>query len=81
MDRKILGTMIAPESPSSWDERDASQWMAFTNIDGLNIDGYGYGVVDGRGKTWWDQSCRYHPLLVHAVINSSQLFHLRLSSV
>ncbi|XP_042003012.1 polygalacturonase ADPG1-like isoform X2 [Salvia splendens] len=59
----ILGTMIAPESPSLWDERDASQWLAFTNIDGLNIDGYGYGVVDGKGESWWDQSCKYHPLL------------------
>lgn len=62
VDTKILGTIIAPESPSSWNEKDASVWLAFTNINGLNLDGY--GVVDGRGKAWWDQSCRYHPHLV-----------------
>ncbi|XP_057768178.1 probable polygalacturonase At1g80170 isoform X2 [Salvia miltiorrhiza] len=59
----ILGTMIAPESPRSWDERDASVWLAFKDMNGLKIDGYGYGVIDGQGKSWWDQSCKYHPHL------------------
>lgn len=66
MDTKILGTVIAPESPSLWDdEKDVSQWLAFMNIDGLIVDGY--GVIDGRGKSWWDQSCKYHPHLVNII--------------
>ncbi|KAL9151377.1 hypothetical protein ABFS82_11G047700 [Erythranthe guttata] len=58
---KISGTIIAPESPDVWNGRDASQWLGFEHVDGLKIDGY--GVFDGRGQPWWDQSCRYHPQL------------------
>ncbi|GFP98316.1 polygalacturonase qrt2 [Phtheirospermum japonicum] len=59
----ISGTIIAPKTPGLWDGRDASQWLGFMDINGLLVDGFGY--VDGRGKSWWDQSCRYHPQLVH----------------
>ncbi|KAI3446948.1 hypothetical protein Pfo_003613 [Paulownia fortunei] len=38
----ILGTIIAPESPSMWDGRDASQWLGFKDINGLNVDGFGF---------------------------------------
>lgn len=59
---KILGRIVAPESPGVWDGKDASKWLAFVNVNGVKVDGY--GVVDGRGKAWWDQSCKYHPHLV-----------------
>ncbi|CAI9782486.1 unnamed protein product [Fraxinus pennsylvanica] len=55
----ISGTIIAPSSPIVWNGRDASQWLAFDNVNGLNVDGF--GTIDGQGKGWWDQSCRYHP--------------------
>nr|GLL20457.1 polygalacturonase QRT2-like [Ipomoea trifida] len=58
-DSQILGTIKAPSSPESWDGRDASQWLAFRGVNGLKVEGG--GIIDGQGKKWWDQSCRYHP--------------------
>lgn len=55
----ILGTIVASSSPESWNGRDASQWIVFKDIRGLNV--YGSGLIDGQGMQWWDQSCRYHP--------------------
>lgn len=54
---------MAPKSPSLWDGRDSSQWLGFKDVNGLKVDGF--GTIDGGGKAWWDQSCRYHPQLVH----------------
>lgn len=65
MDIQNLGRIIAPESVRVWDGKDAGEWVAFMNIDGLHVDGN--GVVDGSGKPWWDQSCRYHPQLVYII--------------
>ncbi|CAK9147123.1 unnamed protein product [Ilex paraguariensis] len=55
----ISGTIIAPNSPSVWEKHDASQWLAFSGVTGLIVDGM--GMIDGQGKGWWDQSCKYHP--------------------
>ncbi|KAI3443805.1 hypothetical protein Pfo_000470 [Paulownia fortunei] len=60
----ISGTIMAPKSPRFWDGRDASQWLGFKNVNGLNVDGF--GSIDGRGKAWWDQSCSYHSQLLNA---------------
>ncbi|KAG8367391.1 hypothetical protein BUALT_Bualt16G0067100 [Buddleja alternifolia] len=57
----ISGTIMAPESAGEWDGRDASEWLGFKNVNGLHVDGF--GLVDGQGKAWWDQSCKYHPQL------------------
>ncbi|XP_049379623.1 polygalacturonase QRT2-like [Solanum stenotomum] len=55
----ISGSLVSPSSPSVWTGQDLSQWLAFRNISGLVVDGS--GTIDGQGKGWWDQSCRYHP--------------------
>ncbi|KAJ9548725.1 hypothetical protein OSB04_021268 [Centaurea solstitialis] len=55
----ILGTIIAPSSPTSWDGLDSSKWIAFKDVIGLNV--YGPGLINGNGMNWWDQSCQYHP--------------------
>ncbi|XP_057770654.1 polygalacturonase ADPG1-like [Salvia miltiorrhiza] len=57
----ILGTIVAPDTPKSWDAKNASEWLAVMNTNGLTVDGF--GVIDGQGKAWWDQSCKYHPQL------------------
>ncbi|KAG6413841.1 hypothetical protein SASPL_126556 [Salvia splendens] len=44
----ILGTIVAPNAPSAWDGKDASQWLAVTNTKGLSV--VGFGVIDGQGK-------------------------------
>ncbi|KAF7154748.1 hypothetical protein RHSIM_Rhsim01G0071300 [Rhododendron simsii] len=61
IDFEISGTILAPKSPTVWNWLDASQWLAFSSVAGLNV--YGTGAIDGRGNGWWDQSCRYHPQL------------------
>ncbi|CAL9028008.1 unnamed protein product [Prunus brigantina] len=58
----IFGRLLAPDSPGAWKELDPSQWLAFNGVSGLNIAGP--GRINGRGKAWWDQSCRDHPGLV-----------------
>ncbi|KAI5320581.1 hypothetical protein L3X38_040289 [Prunus dulcis] len=58
----IFGRLLAPDSPGAWKELDPSQWLAFNGVSGLNIAGP--GRINGRGKAWWDQSCRDHPRLV-----------------
>ncbi|GAA0150857.1 hypothetical protein LIER_09705 [Lithospermum erythrorhizon] len=55
----VFGTIIAPDSPSNWDEQDASEWVVFKTVSRLMVGGL--GTIDGRGKGWWDQSCRGNP--------------------
>ncbi|XP_048332094.2 probable polygalacturonase At1g80170 isoform X1 [Ziziphus jujuba] len=55
----ILGMILAPDSPQTWKGLDQSQWLAFHGVSGLNVGGSGW--INGQGKGWWDQSCRYHP--------------------
>lgn len=57
---QISGTIVAPDGPAQW-KADLATWLVFKGVNGLTIDGL--GTVDGRGKGWWDRSCRYHPTL------------------
>ncbi|XP_026400240.1 polygalacturonase-like [Papaver somniferum] len=56
---KVDGNIVAPESPDAWNGLDVHLWISFKEVNGLTISGG--GTIDGRGKKWWDQSCRYHP--------------------
>ncbi|KAK6912206.1 Glycoside hydrolase, family 28 [Dillenia turbinata] len=57
---QIEGTIKAPSEVSAWEGLDNGKWILFKDLkSGLNI--YGSGSVDGSGKAWWDQSCKYHP--------------------
>uniref|UniRef100_A0A3Q7J3K5 Polygalacturonase n=1 Tax=Solanum lycopersicum TaxID=4081 RepID=A0A3Q7J3K5_SOLLC len=58
---QVSGSLVSPSSPSVWTGQDSSQWLAFRNVSGLVVGGS--GTIDGQGKKWWDQSCRYHPEL------------------
>lgn len=63
---------MAPSSPSIWSGQDASLWLAFKNVRGLNVEGS--GIIFGQGKEWWDQSCRYHPQLVYIILSKLMNF-------
>ncbi|KVI11662.1 Glycoside hydrolase, family 28, partial [Cynara cardunculus var. scolymus] len=73
---QILGTIIAPSSPTSWDGLDSSQWIAFKDVTGLNV--YGSGLINGQGMLWWDQSCRYHPNKVRQINPKSNVAYRKL---
>ncbi|KAF8406946.1 hypothetical protein HHK36_006067 [Tetracentron sinense] len=47
IDFLLLGSIVAPTSPSTWKGLDPSQWLAFSGVSGLNITGS--GRIDGRG--------------------------------
>ncbi|KAJ7962869.1 Pectin lyase-like superfamily protein [Quillaja saponaria] len=55
----LSGVIVAPLGPSSWKGKDVEKWIVFKKVSGLNLDGS--GSFDGRGKSWWDHKCRYHP--------------------
>lgn len=54
---QLYGRVIAPDGPNNWKERDLSTWLRFKDIAWLTVSGS--GLMDGRGKGWWDASCRY----------------------
>ncbi|PSS17861.1 Polygalacturonaseprecursor [Actinidia chinensis var. chinensis] len=54
----ISGIIIAPNSPESWKGRNQGRWLIFKGVDGLSVDGP--GMLDGRGKGWWDILCATH---------------------
>ncbi|XVF86474.1 hypothetical protein PTKIN_Ptkin18bG0043200 [Pterospermum kingtungense] len=62
---KLSGTILAPDGPDQWQSDDLAIWLVFKGVNGLNIDGF--GAMDGRGKGWWDRSCRYHPSLQECI--------------
>ena len=41
------------------ESHNISKWLTFEKVSGINI--CGGGLIDGRGKKWWDANCRYHP--------------------
>ncbi|GMN58169.1 hypothetical protein TIFTF001_027273 [Ficus carica] len=50
----ILGSILAPTTPSAWEELNPSQWLAFQDINGLNVTSY--GRVDGREWMYFTSS-------------------------
>ncbi|XP_020094639.1 probable polygalacturonase At1g80170 [Ananas comosus] len=56
VDVQIAGTLIPPDTPSTWKGIDASLWLQFASVDGLTLSGS--GRLNGRGYNWWQQSCR-----------------------
>ncbi|GMI97666.1 hypothetical protein like AT1G80170 [Hibiscus trionum] len=57
----IMGRIISPISPKTWEGLDQGKWLMFRGVSGLKIKGG--GEINGRGWGWWNQSCRYHPHL------------------
>ena len=55
---QISGIIIAPDSPEAWKGRNQGRWLIFKDVDGLSVDGP--GMIDGRGKGWWDILCAKH---------------------
>ncbi|MBA0567925.1 hypothetical protein Golob_005456, partial [Gossypium lobatum] len=55
----IMGRIISPVSPKTWEGLDQAKWLTFYKVSGLKIKGS--GEINGRGWGWWNQSCRDHP--------------------
>ncbi|KAM7277342.1 hypothetical protein ACFE04_019208 [Oxalis oulophora] len=56
---RIDGTLMPPDGPYSWPKNISKrQWLVFYRVDQLSM--IGGGVIDGRGKKWWDLPCKPH---------------------
>ncbi|KAI3873852.1 hypothetical protein MKX03_010822 [Papaver bracteatum] len=58
---QISGSIVAPISPRDWGlSGDNKRWISFRDVPGLTVNGG--GIIDGRGKLWWENSCsnEYH---------------------
>lgn len=58
---QISGLIVAPISPRDWRfSGDNKRWILFSDVRGLTVNGG--GIIDGRGKIWWENSCNneYH---------------------
>ncbi|XVE52194.1 hypothetical protein DITRI_Ditri02bG0103400 [Diplodiscus trichospermus] len=82
---KLSGTIIAPNGPEQWKAADLSTWLAFQGVNGLTIDGL--GIIDGRGKGWWDRSCKFHPSkqgcikLAPTLLKFEKCNHIQMSNI
>lgn len=52
---KIAGTIVASDNFSDY-SKDERHWIIFDSINNLLIDGG--GTFNGKGKAWWDNSCK-----------------------
>ncbi|XVF56129.1 hypothetical protein PTKIN_Ptkin06aG0092200 [Pterospermum kingtungense] len=52
---QIYGTIEASDDRSDYKE-DSRHWLTFESVDNLLIEGG--GNINGKGKIWWDNSCK-----------------------
>ncbi|CAL5425857.1 unnamed protein product [Camellia sinensis] len=56
---QVDGTLMPPDGPDLWpDSNSKNQWLIFYRINEISLQGG--GLIDGRGKKWWDLPCKPH---------------------
>ncbi|XP_072984341.1 polygalacturonase At1g48100-like isoform X1 [Typha latifolia] len=50
---QLDGTIVAPTSPKPWGS-GLLQWLEFTKLKGLTIQGQ--GIIEGQGSSWWHKN-------------------------
>jgi hypothetical protein len=50
---QLEGTILAPTNAKAWGS-GLLQWLEFTKLNGLSIQGS--GTINGRGQQWWTYS-------------------------
>ncbi|XP_008812696.2 probable polygalacturonase At1g80170 [Phoenix dactylifera] len=53
---QVSGTIVAPDEPKDWDPKNPRQWLSFSELNGVRIQGG--GIIDGSGSKWWASSCK-----------------------
>ncbi|XP_028754393.1 polygalacturonase At1g48100 [Neltuma alba] len=56
---QLDGKIIAPTNPNAWG-RGLLQWLDFTKLVGITIQGK--GIIDGRGSVWWQDHPFANPI-------------------
>ncbi|KAL0547490.1 hypothetical protein IC582_017426 [Cucumis melo] len=62
---QILGKIVAPSDLDAWKHFDAKNWLLFSNVSRLVIQGN--GEIDGQGAAWWNRDSDGKPtaLAIH----------------
>ncbi|CAN1166327.1 Probable polygalacturonase At3g15720 [Linum perenne] len=55
---QLQGILVAPSSISAWGNADLDDWIEFSHVTNLIIDGG--GKIDGRGQIWWVQALSFN---------------------
>ncbi|THG12301.1 hypothetical protein TEA_001488 [Camellia sinensis var. sinensis] len=56
---QVDGILMPPDGPDLWpDSNSKNQWLIFYRINEISLQGG--GLIDGRGKKWWDLPCNPH---------------------
>ncbi|KAJ7977825.1 Polygalacturonase [Quillaja saponaria] len=59
---QVEGTIMPPDGPNSWPSKaNKREWLVFKQMKAMSIQGS--GLIDGRGKKWWDLPCKPHKAL------------------
>ncbi|XP_060670602.1 polygalacturonase-like isoform X2 [Ziziphus jujuba] len=69
---KIKGKIVASENRSDY-EKDTEHWLVFEEIHNLRVDGGGTGIFDGKGRVWWQTSCKVNRSLAVTFIGCTKL--------
>ncbi|XP_059309871.1 polygalacturonase-like [Lycium ferocissimum] len=56
---QIYGTLLASDDTSDY-SKDSNHWLLFDSVENLVVGG---GVINGNGKTWWQNSCKINKTL------------------
>ncbi|CAI0398444.1 unnamed protein product [Linum tenue] len=48
---QLQGTILAADNVEAWGDKRGGNWLRFSDVFGLIIDGG--GRIDGRGEIWW----------------------------
>ncbi|KAJ0075087.1 hypothetical protein Patl1_34487 [Pistacia atlantica] len=57
---RLSGIVKAPDDLHACQASERGKWLVFNGVSGLNISGF--GLIDGNGKRWSDNSCKLKPI-------------------
>lgn len=62
---------MAPSDLDAWKDFDAKNWLLFSNVSRLVIQGN--GEIDGQGAAWWDRDSDGKPTVCYNHYSNSHL--------
>ncbi|TYI13113.1 hypothetical protein ES332_A08G036100v1 [Gossypium tomentosum] len=80
---KIHGTIKATVHHSDYKAHGRRRWLYFVNVQNLRVEGG--GIINGNGRTWWQNSCKINIALpckeAPTALTFSQCSNLRVAGL
>ncbi|KAG8485083.1 hypothetical protein CXB51_021218 [Gossypium anomalum] len=80
---KIHGTIKATIHHSDYKAHGRRRWLSFVNVQNLRVEGG--GIINGNGRTWWQNSCKINIALpckeAPTALTFSQCSNLRVAGL